>query len=253
MAKHIYKVISVLLLLYAMIAGLTMAFPNMGNLGHSQRNVFYHVPMWFTTIVMMGISVFQSVKFLRMIDPDYERTESPLISDAKAVEAAKIGVAFNFLGLVTGIIWSRVTWNAHLPSTNVDAWWGWDPIQICGLVSLLIYGGYFLLRSSFADAEQKAKMSAVLNIFAFATLIPLYFIVPKMFEGLHPTSSNSDAGGGSFLMGSKTIGGGQFRIIFWAGIFGFILLGIWVYELRVRLQKVALLLADDSATNLPSN
>jgi heme exporter protein C len=224
--------------LYAMLYGMLEKLPIMGAMGQSNRNIFYHVPMWFTVVVLMAISVYHSVRYLRMTDPDYQRKagESLYLTDIKATEAAKLGVVYNILGLTTGMVWARVTWSAHLPWTSLDAWWVWDPIQICALVSLLIYLAYFLLRSSFQEPEQRAKISAVYNIFAFTTLIPLYFIIPKMLPGAHPTSKTSDSGGGSFVMQGKL--GGDFSIIFWPSIIGFILIGLWVYELAVRTQKL---------------
>lgn len=234
MLKHTYKIIGVILVIYALLYGLLARLPIMGAMGQSNRNIFYHVPMWFTVVVLMAISVYQSVRYLRMTDPDYVKKEgdSLIFTDIRAAEAARLGLVFNVLGLTTGMVWARVTWSAHLPATSLDAWWVWDPIQICALVSLLIYLAYFLLRSSFNEPEQRAKISAVYNIFAFTTLIPLYFIIPKLLPGAHPTSKTSDAGGGSFVMQGKL--GGDFSIIFWPSIIGFILLAIWVYELALR-------------------
>ncbi|MBX7242086.1 MAG: cytochrome c biogenesis protein [Bacteroidia bacterium] len=246
MVRHLYKAAGAGLVLYALIAGLMTELPVMGPMGQSNRNIFYHVPMWFAVVVMMGVSVFNSIRYLRMTDPDYERSGAGndlALTDIKASESAKTGVLFNILGLVTGMVWSRVTWSSHLPANRFDAWWIWDPIQICALVSLLIYLAYFLLRSTFQDEEQKAKISSVYNIFAFVTLIPLYFIIPKMLPGAHPTAANSDAGGGSFVMAGKL--GGDFSIIFWPSIIGFILMGYWVYELQMRTAAVSLTLSEE--------
>ncbi len=247
MARHLYKIVGIGLVLYALISGLTTTLPVMGPMGQSNRNIFYHVPMWFAVVVLMAVSVLNSIRYLRMTDPDYEHKEGGYglgITDIQAFESAKVGVLFNILGLITGMVWSRVTWSSHLPASRFDAWWIWDPIQICALVSLLIYLAYFLLRSTFQDEEQKAKISAVYNIFAFVSLIPLYFIVPKMLPGAHPTAANSDAGGGSFVMAGKL--GGDFSIIFWPSILGFILIGYWLYEIRKRTEIAKLILSDEA-------
>jgi heme exporter protein C len=202
--------------------------------------------MWFTVVALMGISVGYSILFLQRADPDFDNSgkESLMYSDIKAVEAAKLGILYNVLGLVTGMIWARVTWSAHLPATALGAWWVWEPIQICAVVSLLVYGAYFLLRSSFSEPEQRAKVSAVYNIFAFVSLIPLYFIIPKMLPGAHPTAAGSDQGGGSFILKGKL--GGDFSLIFWPSIIGFILLAIWMWELRVRSETLRSQLAEDA-------
>lgn len=231
-----YKALAVALLLYALVYGFLAEIPvspQMGSqLGQSARNILYHVPNWFAMLVMMGISLYHSIKVLRLTDPDRERTENPLRADIKANEAARVGVMFNILGLLTGIIWARVSWNEVKSSTSFSAWWGWDPIQTCALIALLIYLAYYLLRNSIEDPEQKAKVSAVYNIFAFMTLIPLFFVIPRILQGLHPT-----ADGGAVLFKSEGMNS-LLRMILYPGMFGFILLGIWVYELRSRAAAI---------------
>lgn len=236
MLRNAYKVVGVLLMLYGLIYGMTCKLPQLQGLGQSSRNLFYHVPTWFVVMVMMSISVYQSIRFLRMMDPDFERKENPLLVDTKAVESARVGILFNILGLTTGMVWSRVSWGETMASTDISAWWLWDPIQICALVSMLIYLAYFLLRSSFNEEEQRAKISAVYNIFAFATLIPLYFIIPKMLNGLHPTAADSDAGGGSFIFKGKL--SNDYRMVLYPMMFGMILMSVWVYEIRVKVQNL---------------
>lgn len=229
-----YKVLAVGLLAYILIYGLTVVVPAMPGLEESSRNLFYHVPMWFVVITLMTISVIQSVKFLRMADPDREDVAlNPLHADLKAREAARTGILFSILGLITGTIWGRVAWKADYDWTDPAAWWTNDPIIICASISLLIYLAYFLLRSSFTDEEQRARVAAVYNIFAFATLIPLYFIVPKILPGLHPTAADSDAGGGSFIFMREGIDN-TYRMILYPAILGFSLFGGWIYELRMR-------------------
>ncbi|RMG29889.1 MAG: ABC transporter permease [Bacteroidetes bacterium] len=237
-----YKVLAVLLLLYAVVYGMLAQLPELPTLGQSSRNIFYHVPLWFVTLTMAGISLAYSLKYLRLTDPDAPRSGNPLLADARAREAAQLSALFISLGLATGIIWQRVTWGADMHSGELTAWWAWDPVQVCALIALLIYLAYFLLRSSFAEPEQRARIAAVYNIFAFATLIPLFFIIPKMLPGLHPTAEK-----GSFIFNKSDISN-EFRLILYPGMLGFVLLGIWIFELRSRLAIAALkveeLLAD---------
>ncbi|MDX2286296.1 MAG: cytochrome c biogenesis protein CcsA [Bacteroidia bacterium] len=230
-----YKTLGALLVLYALVWGLLSPLPqlNEGILGQSSRNIFYHVPMWFATIVLMGISLYHSIRLLRLLDPDLTPSVSPLAVDIQAREAAKIGVIFNILGLGTGMVWSRVAWAPQSGGAEFSSWWVWDPIQVCALIALLIYLAYFLLRSSFAEPSQRARVAAVYNIFAFAALIPLFFIIPRMYEGLHPT-----AGKGSFVFDKSQISN-EFRAVLYPGMLGFILLGIWMFELRSRIELAA--------------
>ena len=235
--KNSYKILAIVLLLYAIIYGMMVQMPYNPIWGQSSRAIFYHVPMWFAMLVMMGISVWHSIKLLRSLDPDAERLQNPLFFDIKAKEAARVGVLFNILGLATGIVWSRVTWGENIPGNEFAAWWAWDPIQVCALVSLLIYLAYFLLRSSFSEEEPRAKISAVYNIFAASTLIPLFFVVPRMLSGLHPTAEK-----GSFVFREGVTP--EIRMILYPGMIGFICLGIWLYNLRHRSGSLSLRLEE---------
>lgn len=234
-----YKVLGLALIAYILLHGLTTTLPELGALQQSSRILFYHVPMWMVVIVMMGISVAQSVAYLRMTDPDYVSKGNPLVADTKAQEAASVGVLFSILGLVSGSIWGRVSWWEHRPDSDLSVWWTNDPILICALIALLIYLAYFLLRASFSEADQRARVAAAYNIFAFAALIPLYFIIPKMLPGLHPTAEGSDAGGGSFIFKSDGIDN-RYRLILYPAILAFTLVGFWIYELKSRLSLLTL-------------
>ncbi len=223
----------VLLLLYGLIYGLTASLPELPLLQQSSRSVFYHVPMWFSMVVLMGISVVYSIRHLRAIDPDSPKPALARRYDAGAVSAAQVGIMFNALGLLTGMVWSRVSWGENTPSSAFSAWWVWDPIQVCALIAFLIYLAYFLLRSSFTDGETKGRVAAVYNIFAFATLIPLFFIIPKMLPGLHPTAE----GEGNVIF-DKSKMSNEYRMILYPTMVGFIMLGIWVFELMFRTQRL---------------
>lgn len=241
-----YKALAVALVLYGLLYGLTAKLPALPGLEQSARNMFFHVPMWFVVISMMAVSLYHSIRFLRLSDPDRLAGENPLLADARAHAAAHTGSLFIALGLLTGSIWGRVAWKAHEPAWKFSTWWTNDPILIAAMISLLIYLAYFLLRNSFSEPESRARVAAVYNIFAFAALIPLYFIVPKMLPGLHPTSGDSDAGGGSFIF-SKQGFDNHYRMIMYPVMLGFILLGVWVYQLRSRLAMLYIRLEDQLA------
>ena len=76
---------------------------------------------------------------------------------------------------------------------------------------------------------KKAKISSVYNIFAFAMLIPLIFILPRMTDSLHP-GNGGNPGFNVYDMNS------QLRVVFHPAVIGFILLGIWITNIRVRIK-----------------
>lgn len=216
MRQYWWKILSFFLLIYVFIAGFIIKVPDIGNLQHSIRNLFFHVPMWFGQFTLISISAVYSVLFLRRPGIRY---------DIFANEFARTGIVFGILGLVTGAIWANYTWGAF---------WNNDPKQLGAAIALLIYLAYFVLRNSMTDIDKKGRVAAVYNIFAYCMYIPLIFVLPRLVESLHP--------GGKGVEGNPGLGGEDLdpamRIVFWPAVIGWILLGVWITSLRLRLRMI---------------
>ncbi len=206
-----WKILTVLLLLYTIIAGLLFKVPHLAILNETIRNIYFHVPMWFGMIIILAISVVYSIKYLR----------TPSVrNDTIAESAAKVGVLFGVLGIITGMEWARFTWGEY---------WSNDPKQNASAIGLLMYFAYFVLRGSFADQQQRARISAVYNIFAYAALIPLLFILPRLTDSLHP-GNGGNPGFGTYDMDNKM------SMVFYPAVIGWTLLGVWIVSLKVRMN-----------------
>ncbi|MBI1183981.1 ABC transporter permease [bacterium] len=177
------------------------------------RNLYFHVPMWFTMTAMFITSLVYSIKYLNTKQESY---------DVWAVEFANGGILFGFLGLTTGMIWAQFTWGA---------WWSFDPKQNGAAVTLLIYLAYMVLRNSITDSKSRAKVSAVYNIYAFAAMVPLIFILPRLTDSLHPGAEGNPAFSGYDLDGTM-------RLVFYPAVIGWIMLGVWIVSLRVRIRNI---------------
>ena len=190
-------------------------FPNRSILYESIRNLHFHVPMWFTMIVLMGISVFQSIKVLGSNSLDRDRA---------AEMAVRIGLVFCVLGLITGALWARATWGAF---------WTNDVKLNGAAVTGLIYVAYLVLRGSVQDAHKRARLAAIYNVFAFVLLVLFLFVVPRLnaIDSLHP--GNGGNSGFSDLDLDDRL-----RVIFYPAVLGWILLGTWMYDLRVRAARL---------------
>lgn len=186
-----------------------LSYPYRNVIYESIRNTYYHVPMWFALMFMFLASVVYSIKYLR--DPQAE-------FDRKAVAFTEVGLLFGIMGLITGMLWANFAWGKP---------WSNDIKQLMTAVALLIYLAYFILRSSFDEPEKGARLGAVYNIFAFASLVPLLYIVPRMFASLHPGSAGNPAFGSQDLDNTM-------RMVFYPAIIGFTLLGVWIAQLRYR-------------------
>jgi heme exporter protein C len=208
-----WKLLCIALLFYTVIMGFLGPVPRLAILNESIRNLYFHVPMWFGMVLILGLSVFHSIGYLR----------TPLMSnDDKAVTAAHTGILFGGLGLVTGMAWARVTWGA---------WWVNDPKLNGAAISMLIYCAYLVLRNSLEDEDQRARISAIYNIFAFATLVPLLFILPRLTDSLHP-GNGGNPGFNQYDLDSNL------RLVFYPAVVGWALLGIWLTQLNVRLRRL---------------
>jgi len=212
--KHGYKIIGVILVGYALVWGMLMQnIPYLPILHQTIRNLYYHVPMWFSMTVMMFVSVYYAIRYLK--------TENKLY-DIKTVASAEVGVLLGILGLLTGSLWGRYTWGT---------WWSGDIKLNMSLVAVFIYLAYFILRNSIEDEKKQAKISASYNIFAAAALIPLLFIIPRMTNSLHPGADDNPA----FSTYNDSLNANM-RPVFYSAVIGFILLSWWLFELKSKIM-----------------
>ncbi|MCI4646978.1 cytochrome c biogenesis protein CcsA [Phaeodactylibacter sp.] len=193
----------------------TFTFPFRNILYETIRNTYFHVALWFAMIfIFIGALTF-SIRYLR---------QSDLRQDCNAQAFTKVGILFGILGLATGAIWAKHTWGAY---------WSGDVKQNMTVIALLIYLAYFILRAVFDDPDKRARISAVYNIFAFAALIPLIYVVPRLTDSLHPGAGGNPALGGEDLDNTM-------RLVFYPAIIGWTLIGLWMASLLARLEKVRL-------------
>jgi heme exporter protein C len=207
------KILAVLLLFYTIIAGFLFDVPRLNIVNETIRALYFHVPMWFGMVVLFLVSTVYSIQYLR--NPAIEK-------DIFAVEFANTGLLLGLLGIVTGMIWANYTWGSP---------WHGDPKQNGAAISLLVYLAYFVLRGSIENEDQRARLSAVYNIFAFAAMIPLIFVIPRMTSSMHP-GSGGNPGFNMYDLDSKM------RMVFYPAVAGWILLGIWIASLRIRVRLI---------------
>jgi heme exporter protein C len=214
-----WKIVCIVICIYVVVSGFLFPVPGMYELNETIRNLYFHVPMWFTMIVLFGAAFFYSIKYLRTGD---------LQDDIYAVQFTNVGILFSILGMLTGMEWAQYTWNGN-PDKFVP--WSNDPKQLGTAMSMLIYFAYSILRSGLKDEEKRAKISAVYNVFAFAMLIPLIFVLPRMVDSLHPGVGGNPAFKQYDLDNNM-------RKVFYPAVTGWIMLGWWIATLKTRLELV---------------
>ncbi len=190
----------------------------------TNRNLFFHVPMWFAMLFLLSISCFYSVMYLRKLNKNLIETNvvDAHSLDLKADAFARVGTLFGTLGFVTGMLWANYTWGSPLTM---------DIKLISAGVSILIYFAYFIFRNSFEDREKAARFSAVYNIFAFVSLPTLIFVLPRLTASLHPGN-----GGNPALSSEDT--DNTLKFVFYPACIGWILMGIWIAQLVLRSEML---------------
>ena len=192
-----------------------MSFPNRVVLNESVRNLFYHVPMWFAMLALLGMSAWYAIKYLRF---------SQLSDDVMADSLIRVGILAGILGCITGATWARVTW---------QSWWPASDPKLNGVaIGMTMYIAYLLLRSTLSDPYQRARITSVYSVFIFPIFIALIVIMPKLSpNSLHPGSGGT-VGFNKYDLDSTM------RLFFYPAVIGWIALFYWIANLRLRIAHL---------------
>jgi len=201
------------MVLYTIFAGFLLPVPKLVILNETIRSLYFHVPIWFAMLFLMGVSVYQSIQYLG---------SNQLKNDIIAVQSAHVGMVFSVIGILTGMMWAKYTWGT---------WWTTDTKLNGVAITFLIYMAYFVLRNSIEDEQKKARISSIYNVFAFVMMIVFVMILPRMNASLHPGNGGNPAFGKFDLDNTM-------RMVFYPACIAWILIGIWLMQLRVRIAKL---------------
>ncbi len=177
----------------AAIAGLILAWdlyriflqvPDEANQGAIFRIIYFHVPAAITSFTGFYLAMFSAIGYLITKD---------LRFDSVAASVNEVSLAFASITLVTGSIWGRIIWGI---------WWTWDPRLTSFFVCWLIYAGYFMLRRAIDDPTARARLSAVLSIFACVDIVLVWKSI-EWFRTQHPGPVLEIRGGGGMAPGME--------------------------------------------------
>ncbi|NND70495.1 MAG: cytochrome c biogenesis protein CcsA [Rhodothermales bacterium] len=210
-----YSVIRAIIITWmtlVILGAFLLDIPRMNILEHTARNLYFHVPMWFTMMSMVLVSGIYSARHL---------ASGSRITDIRARESARVAAVFGVMGLITGILWAKFTWYS-----GTSVWWNSDPRQSMAAIQLLIYGAYFFLRTTIDDNEKRGRIAAVYNLIAAATVPFLLYVLPRQMESLHPGADGNPA--------FSEITAPIMRAVFYPAVIGFIAIAWLLYRQRVR-------------------
>ena len=124
--------------------------------GAIYRIMFFHVPAGISFMLSSFVAMVASVMYL---------VRKSFAADSVAVSVTEIALLFGAMNLATGMVWARIIWGV---------WWAWDARLTFMLISMLMYGGYMMLRQVIEEPVHRARISAVLSILTFPAVVITY-------------------------------------------------------------------------------
>jgi heme exporter protein C len=190
--------------------------PTEKTMGNVQRIFYFHVPSWWVAGLAFLFTLVAGILYLRSGDLKWDRA---------AQASVEIGLVFTMMGLLTGSIWARPSWNT---------WWTWDPRLTTATITWLVYVAYLMLRAGVSDPDRRARFAAVYGIVAFVS-VPLTYFSIQFTRSIHPVvfgPNNPAAQGSSPLTPAM-------RTTFFFCLFAFTVLYADLTWNRLRLERLA--------------
>ena len=203
------------ILLLWIAAGIILAFtwaPLVPVLQETTRVLYFHIPSAWVTVLALGWSMVASVLYL------YRRR---LEYDDHAGTAAELGLLFCIGATVSGSLWAKAMWGSY---------WNWDPRETSIFFLLLVYVAYLALRGAIDEPRRRARLAAIYSVAAFVAVPFLMFVVPRLYDTLHPDPIINPRG--------KVDMDNRIRMVFTGMLLGFTGLFYWMLNLRVRVLRI---------------
>ena len=161
-----------------------MVLPDELNQGAVYRIFYFHVPALMFGMMGMLVAMVMSVGYL---------TVKKFWYDEACVSLVETSLAFMVAGVTGGSIWARSAWGI---------WWTWDARITSTFACILLAAGYLMLRRAVEDPTARARLSAVLCIFAGVDVVIIWKSI-EWWRTQHPAPVLSIRGGGGMAPGMQ--------------------------------------------------
>lgn len=231
------------------LTGAFLYAPLAKGLDEMTRVFYFHVPMAWLAVVAYLLGAVYSILYLKKKEFKYD-----MIAEA----TNKLGFLFIVLATVTGSIWAKMNWGSF---------WNWDPRESSIFILMLIYAAYFALRSAVEQPERRASLSAVYDLLAFVSMPFFIFILPRIYEGLHPdvigeaikVSQLADSSGmrpmidslaavnpasADTLKNTASMNSPKIMMVFFSSLIGFSALFYWMIKIKIETITLKLKIKD---------
>lgn len=193
--------------------GLGLSAPLDVNQGSLVRLFFIHASVaWLSYLAYIGTGVFGLLYLLKR-ERRYDRL---------AMSSAEIGVLFTIATIVAGMLWAKPTWGVY---------WTWDARLTTTAFSLVIYGGYLLIRSMIDDPERRARVSAVVGLVG-TLYVPINYMAVNWWRGVHQPQTVRLLGGLSFEAAPI------YGVVLTVATLAFTLLYLYLMRVRGKLARL---------------
>lgn len=176
------------------------------------RMIIFHVPFAMVAVTAYVVSTVYAVLYLM---------RGGIANDIKSTASAWLGFLFTVLATVTGMIFAKIEWGTA---------WNWDPRETSILMLLIVYAAYFALRGAVVNQRTRARISAAYNILACLVMPFFVFVLPRISQGLHPTTTLTSPSGLS----------PEYRMVLGGAMLGYLLIYVWIFRFSVRGREAAL-------------
>ena len=149
---------------------LALGSPPDVNQGYVARIFHLHVPLAWISYLSVFLSLGYSIAYL---------ARSRMVHDRLAAAALEVGLIFQALTLLSGMLWARPTWGVY---------WVWEPRLTTTAVLFAICIGYFVVRSAIEDPEFRGKAAAAVAILG-AINVPISYMSVNWWRSIHQTQS----------------------------------------------------------------
>jgi len=179
----------------------------------SQKIFYFHVPVALMSFVWLAVAAVFAMWYLRTRQADY---------DLRSRIASELALVFILMTMASGEMWERFDWGI---------WWTWEPRLTTYFIMMLMVIGYFVLRAAVTDPERQATYASVFVILAFVNA-PISLIITRLVPtSIHPVVFRTDSGLPPMML-----------IPFLLAICGMTMVAFGLYQIRLREQRLALLL-----------
>lgn len=154
-------------------------------MGEVQKIFYVHVPSAVACLLLfIGCALASLVFLVTRRKPSL--TSLSAAFDRLAHACAEIGVLFGVVVLITGPIWAKPAWNT---------WWSWEPRLTLLLLTVFLFIGYVLLRSTKKNDERGKALSAGIALGSAPAVVIIHFAVQLWKDVNHPEVITGDGQG----------------------------------------------------------